>query len=150
LGDFVGTFGSAVAVIVAVGSLVSEQHRFEGERRRLDIDQRTRIYAWLEPRSTDSGYRVWLLRFENQTSVPIYEWTVELGSPDLQLRSDTLGPIRPGASELQVTSLAGTPVGSEPKLTLEFVDSAQVRWRREPSGRLVGDEGNDGQPRTRA
>jgi hypothetical protein len=134
-----GSLASATAVIVAVTSLTAERRRYQDETRNQRIEQQTRVYAWLEPRLREStSTRVWILRFENQTRVPIYDWTVRMhGSSDAVLSSDELGPIRPGASDLELSSLAMRASGQEPRVTLEFTDVEGTRWQRAYNGTCI-------------
>jgi hypothetical protein len=135
-GDMTGSLASSAAVIVAVAGLTSTRRRYEQDARASRVEQQTRVYSWLEPRlRQNNDKRVWILRFENQTQVPIYEWKILLSdNSDATLSSSDLGPIRPGSSDLEISSLRAVRPGKEPKLTLEFVDVEGTRWRRMPNG----------------
>jgi hypothetical protein len=135
-GDLVGGVAAATAVIIAVRSFATEAGRLEAERRRDRLTELTAIYAWLEPRlDSQTNTRLWLLRFENQVRVPIYHWSVEFaGVKKGALRSEELGPIRPGASELVVDDLVDLQPVDQPGFTFEFVDKEGTTWHRGENG----------------
>ena len=135
-GDLVGGVAAAAAVIIAVRSFATETGRLDAERRRERLNELTAVYAWLEPRLDDqTDKRLWLLRFENQVRVPIYRWSVEFeGIRKGTLRSQELGPIRPGASELLVDDLVDLQPVDQPALTFQFVDREGTTWRRGENG----------------
>ena len=100
-GQVIAAIAASIAVVVAVGAMLSEKGRYLEDLERLRRKELTQVYAWLDPRRGDVGQRVWLLSFENGTKVPVYDWTVELGKPvNLIVSSATHGPIRPGSSSL--------------------------------------------------
>ncbi|MEV8634889.1 hypothetical protein AB0395_24860 [Streptosporangium sp. NPDC051023] len=134
-GELVSGVASAVAVIVAVGTFASGQRRLEQEREAVRVAELTRVYCWLEPRLDHGSRRVWVLHFENHTSMPIFSWRVVIESePAVVLSGEKQGPVRPGATDLRVQALEGRGEETQPSLAFEFHDANGGKWRRSAHG----------------
>ena len=82
-----------------------------------------------------------VLKFQNETRVPILKWVVRLspihGSSELVFSSLSYGPIRPSSSEILVDELSGTAPELQPSLDFDFMDPSGAHWRRSADATLI-------------
>jgi hypothetical protein len=141
-GDMISGVASAFAVIVAVGSVAAEQRRSAEERLKARVQELTSVYCWLEWGVSD-GTHTWIIRFQNETRVPILRWQVRMSpvsgsqSAALIFASSALGPIRPGSSEILIDELSGTAPEFQPSLDFAFMDPSSAYWRRSADATLT-------------
>ena len=134
--DFVVGASTFAAVVVALRGISTERQRAESELDRLRDRELTQVFCWLTPKKISSSSTLWYLTFENNTGLPIFQWTVDLG-PNLKHACGTVsGPIRPHASSLFIPELANQASAQVPKPILMFVDIVGRPWSRDGVGLL--------------
>lgn len=63
------------------------------------------VYAWVQRKEDTFGRLIGVeLHLENRTTLPVYEWNLQMAGKELSLSSDTDGPIVPGHTCLIQTS----------------------------------------------
>lgn len=139
--EMTGGIASALAVIVAVGTVANEQRRAAEERRAARVQELTSVYCWLEWGVMDDGTHTWVLKFQNETRVPVLRWVVHMtptrGPSELVFSSSTYGPIRPSSSEILVDELSGMAPELQPPLDFDFMDPSGAYWRRSADATLT-------------
>jgi hypothetical protein len=78
------------------------------------------------------------IHFENRTSLPVYEWSVQTEEKELRLSSDTEGPIVPGHTSITKTSKEWLSVLQEtiPRVELIFQAANGERLQRRFDGNI--------------
>ncbi len=133
--DLITGLGTLFTAFVAFGGIYLENRRARAAEEALERKFNTQIYSWLEPRLIE-GKREWLLCFENNVGVPIYEWMITLVGLDKELSSSQLGPIRPKSSEMILDELRGMEHAAIPKVRFSFTDPTGTVWTRTEGGLL--------------
>jgi hypothetical protein len=137
-GDLIAAFGTVGAVSVALYSSLREAQKTRELARELLFEKRlakTRVYAWLEPEHTNETYN-WKIRLRNDLDAPIYNWVVDLADSQSDARSEDLGPIFPGSTNLIVKSLRGRSPTQMPRIMLRFESPDGQWWQRDDRGEL--------------
>ena len=135
--EAVGSIASSAAVIIAVGSLASDQRRRAEERRVARVNEITRVFCWLEPRLAETGGRLWILHFENHTNMVVTPWKVSIardGLPPLVFANVEYGPIRPRTTEMLLDGLSDVGSAGQPRIEFEFTDADRQNWRSDDKG----------------
>jgi hypothetical protein len=140
-GDMTSSVASAFAVIIAVGTVAVEQRRSARERTEARVRELTQVYCWIEWGLASDHTHTWVLKFQNETKVPIFKWLVHIspvpGAGKVVLSSSAYGPIRPSSTEMLVDELSGTAPELQPSLDFDFKDPSGSCWRRSADATLT-------------
>lgn len=135
-GDLISGIGTLAAALVAYWGIYLESRRARAAEEAIERRLNTQIFCWLEPRETGDS-RDWLLCFENNTGIPIYNWSVTLVGKEKTISSTDFGPLRPKSSQLRIEELSGMQHVSIPPIRLTFTDPVGLTWTRTEEGKLL-------------
>lgn len=135
LPDWVAAIGTAGALIAAVVLLRDDRRIRRAQDEEHTRDQAQKIGTWI----TSSDFSVYVINLRNASDLPIYNVTVEFGTPaghDPWTSATSWITMPPGETDQAPVSAEASPTGAVILYSTSFTDSAGRSWRRDASGDL--------------
>lgn len=135
LPDWVAALGTAGALVAAVLLLRDDRRVRRSQDEERNREQAERIGTWIAASGSDS----YVINLRNASDLPIYNVTVEFGTPaghDSWASATSWITMPPGETETAQVAVAASPTGAVVLYGTSFTDSAGRSWRRDASGTL--------------